>query len=90
MIPLASAQLTLVVKKDGIFFKFARDNHGLYGGDDFKAMKAGSHEFRSLIKFMDCRVSGIHFPLVVIIDYRGWRLIAESALPISEDTLVYG
>lgn len=35
-------------------------------------------------------MSGIHFPLVVIIDYRGWRLIAESALPISEDTLVYG
>jgi hypothetical protein len=27
------------------------------------------HEFRSLLSLMDCRVSGFHFPLVILIDY---------------------
>jgi hypothetical protein len=29
------------------------------------------------IAFMDCRIKGFHFPLIVLIDYRGYRLTAE-------------
>lgn len=39
---------------------------------------------------MDCRVQGIHFPLMVLVDYRGYRLIAMPLLPVGPDTLVYG
>ena len=56
--------------KEGIFFKFARDNQKLFGGDDYKAMKCGNHEFRSMHKIMDCRIKNLHFPLMVIIDYK--------------------
>ena len=39
---------------------------------------------------MDCRVQGLHFPLMVLVDYRGYRLIAMPLLPVGPDTLVYG
>lgn len=38
----------------------------------------------------DCRVEGLHFPFIVIIDFRGFRLIASTVLPINDSTLVYG
>jgi hypothetical protein len=39
---------------------------------------------------MDCRIKGLHFPLMVLIDFRGFRLIAMPILPIGSQTLVYG
>lgn len=72
-----------------IFFKIAVDKRGLYGGDEF-IMKAAGHELKGLIEYMDCRVAGLHFPLAVLVDYRGYRLIAEAILPVGRDTLVYG
>lgn len=32
----------------------------------------------------------ILFPLMALVDYRGFRLIAVSVLPISKQTIVYG
>lgn len=32
----------------------------------------------------------IYPPMMILIDYRGFRLIAVSLLPISSDSLVYG
>jgi serine/threonine protein kinase/tetratricopeptide (TPR) repeat protein len=74
---------------EGIFFKFAVDNRGLYG-DDEHAMKCGVHEFKSFMELTDCRVQGLHFPLIVIIDYRGFRLLCQSVLPVGSNTLIYG
>jgi hypothetical protein len=34
--------------------------------------------------------TGLNVPLMAVIDYRGFRLLAVSILPISKDTLVYG
>jgi hypothetical protein len=65
------------------------DKRGLYGGDEF-IMKATGHELKGLMEYMDCRVAGLHFPLAVLVDYRGYRLIAEAILPVGRDTLVYG
>lgn len=35
-------------------------------------------------------MEGLNLPLMAIIDYRGFRLLAESIMPISKSTLVYG
>jgi alpha-mannosidase len=35
-------------------------------------------------------IHGLNFGLMTIIDYRGYRLLATSRLPISQQTLVYG
>ncbi|KAL6049131.1 Histidine kinase A, variant 2 [Balamuthia mandrillaris] len=77
-------------KVDNIFFKFAIDHNNIYPSDRF-AMKVAGHELKGLTAMVSCGMMlGLHFPLLALIDYRGFRLIATSALPISEDTIVYG
>lgn len=34
------------------------------------------HELNGAMNILDCRVRGIHVPLLVLCDYRGWRLLA--------------
>eukprot|EP00698_Gefionella_okellyi_P024703 TRINITY_DN8790_c0_g1_i1.p1 TRINITY_DN8790_c0_g1~~TRINITY_DN8790_c0_g1_i1.p1 ORF type:complete len:1139 (+),score=262.92 TRINITY_DN8790_c0_g1_i1:215-3418(+) len=73
---------------DGVFFKYALDSAGLYGGDEY-AMKAASHEFRSLMQIVGCGLP-LSFPLMSLVDYRGFRVTAIAQLPIDKSTLVYG
>ncbi len=70
-------------------FKFAVDNHKLYGSDEL-VMKAAAHELVGLMSLIECNVPGLHFPLFTLIDYHGYRMIATSMLPIDKTTLVYG
>ena len=73
-----------------MFFKFSRDTaDGMYGGDEF-AMKAAGHELKSLNELIACYIPKVHFPLMGILNYLGWRVIVISLLPIHSNTLVYG
>jgi hypothetical protein len=79
----------------GIVFKFATDWQGLYRGDS-NAMKAGANELRALMRYFG--EQGLSVPLMALVDYRGYRLVAMSILPIvtvgdgsgRAPTLVYG
>ncbi|EFA85283.1 Histidine kinase A [Heterostelium album PN500] len=73
----------------GILFKLALDSQGLYVGDQ-NAMKAAGHELKGLMSYYNARVEGLHHPLMALIDYRGYRLVAMSLLPITGETIVYG
>eukprot|EP01122_Echinamoeba_exundans_P007904 TRINITY_DN2521_c0_g1_i1.p1 TRINITY_DN2521_c0_g1~~TRINITY_DN2521_c0_g1_i1.p1 ORF type:complete len:1209 (+),score=237.81 TRINITY_DN2521_c0_g1_i1:47-3628(+) len=73
----------------GILFKFALDISGIYCGDE-NAMKAAGHEIIGLSNFYFTQVSGLHFPLMCLIRYCGFCLVAMSILPIGKDTLMYG
>jgi hypothetical protein len=64
--------------EQGIFFKFAIDAFGVYGGDEF-AMKAAGHELNGLKAYFNCRVKDLHCPFMLLIDYRGYRLIGTIA-----------
>lgn len=48
------------------------------------------HELKGLMSVVRCPDPIPQVPLMCIVDYRGFRLIAVSLLPISEDTLLYG
>ena len=73
-----------------MFFKFSKDtSEGMYGGDEW-AMKAAGHELKSLNKLIALYIPKVHFPLMALINYLGWRVIVISLLPISTKTLVYG
>lgn len=52
--------------------------------------KAAGHEMKGLINMFNYREKAVdlHFPLLALIDYRGFRLIAISWLPLSR--LIYG
>jgi hypothetical protein len=72
---------------NGILFKLQTDHHNIYG-DPFFAMKTGGLELKGLMRYYG--ISGLHVPLMAVIDYRGYRLVAESILPINAQTIVYG
>jgi hypothetical protein len=74
---------------DGIFFKFPDNSSALYDSEE-SMIKALGHELKGMMAYMDCRIKDLHFPLMVLIDYRGWRLLAQSLVPVDHSTLVYG
>ncbi len=43
---------------------------------------------KSLNELIACKVPRVHFPLMCLINYMGWRVICCSLLPISQKTLV--
>jgi Clustered mitochondria len=43
-----------------------------------------------MMAYYNCGVRELHVPIMVIVDYMGFRLIAMSVLPVSRDTLIYG
>jgi tetratricopeptide (TPR) repeat protein len=73
-----------------LLFKFAVDSHGLYGGDNIAAGKVAGHELKGLLSYFGCGLPDVYFPLMMLLDYRGFRLIAMSVLPIGSKTLIYG
>jgi hypothetical protein len=74
---------------NNILFKLAVDSYNIYGGDEF-AMKSAAHELKSLTSIIGIDNSNVRLPLMCVIDYLGYRLLAVSLLPINRDTLVYG
>lgn len=64
----------------GVLFKFALDDHGIYDGDE-NAQKAAGHDLKGLMSFYLTGVEGLHFPLMSLINYMGFTLIA--VLPLS-------
>jgi hypothetical protein len=82
----------------GILFKFAVDTKisdtlWMYGGktsSDENATRVAGNELRGLISYYKCGVRNLAVPLMALIDYRGYRLVACSLLPIGPDTLRYG
>lgn len=71
----------------GILFKFATDWLRLYGSDEY-AMKAAGLELKGAMRYYLCE--GLSVPLMALIDYRGYRLVCVSILPINTTTLCYG
>ncbi len=72
-----------------LFFKFAVDQFGYYGGDA-NAAKAAGHEFKSLTQLLNCQHVNLHVPLFALFTLYGKRLLVSSVLPISRLSLVYG
>ncbi|MDP2437575.1 MAG: hypothetical protein Q8P67_17670 [archaeon] len=78
-----------------IFFKFALSDQStpIYP-DDERAMKVAGHELRALTALSGASIGAgesIHFPLMCLVDFKGFRVICQSILPISRrSTLVYG
>lgn len=77
----------------GILFKFSTDCMNIFGGtDDADAISAkiSGHELKGLLACMNCAPADLSLPLIALVDYKGFRLIAMSQLPISQETLAVG
>ena len=73
----------------GILFKFAVDSKKMYGGDEHAAKVAG-HDLKSLVHLYNCWEPGVHFPMMTLVDYRGFRIVGMPMLPVSKTTIVHG
>jgi hypothetical protein len=61
----------------------------LYGGIE-NAVKSTDHELKGLIALMHVLAhSPVHFPLMCVVEYGGFRIIASAALPLDSKTIVY-
>ncbi|GAB5366103.1 hypothetical protein AAMO2058_001115800 [Amorphochlora amoebiformis] len=76
-------------KVGSLFFKFANDWQGIYKAHEF-AIKAANREMLGLRAYLKLHLKGLHFPVVILVDHLGHRLICSSLLPLSKTTLVYG
>jgi hypothetical protein len=54
------------------------------------AQKVAGHELRNCSTYFQAAVRGLHVPLMCLIDFAGFRLVASSVLPISHATLCLG
>ncbi len=60
------------------------------GGVVAAAAKVAGNELHGLISYFSTNVPGLSFPLMCLLDYKGFRLVCSSLLPINKTTLVYG
>jgi tetratricopeptide (TPR) repeat protein len=77
----------------GILFKFATDEKNLFKSlaDPLEAAnKIAGLELKGLKCYFSTRTPNLSFPLMALIDYKGYRLVAMSVLPIDKATLKYG
>ena len=74
----------------GILFKLASDvqigaGRWLYGGEQCEyesANKVGSHELKSAIRFFPFHASGLRVPMLALVEYLGYRLLAMPIMPL--------
>lgn len=74
-----------------ILFKICTDHYGVFGGDEYYAHKLASHELKGLINIYNYGSKlGLHVPMMCVLMYKGFHMIAMSVVPINDTTLVYG
>eukprot|EP01102_Stenamoeba_stenopodia_P006834 TRINITY_DN190_c0_g2_i1.p1 TRINITY_DN190_c0_g2~~TRINITY_DN190_c0_g2_i1.p1 ORF type:complete len:940 (-),score=153.29 TRINITY_DN190_c0_g2_i1:120-2939(-) len=86
----------------GIMFRFAMDKlttdclgrkQWVFGGDtrnDILAIKAAAKEFSALSMFISVDCLFLCYPIMAMIDYKGYRVTVTPVLPIDKTTIVYG
>jgi len=74
-----------------ILFKICTDHFGIFHGNEYYAHKLGSHELKGLINiYNNGSKLGLYVPMMCVLMYKGFHMIAMSVLPINNTTLVYG
>jgi len=82
---------------NNLFFSFAcdsRDHYQKYGGDE-AAYAAASLDLKGVEAYNKLDLEGLHTLGTVVVDYRGYRIIAQSIIPgilqrEQENSVVYG
>eukprot|EP01125_Pyxidicula_operculata_P016192 TRINITY_DN5543_c0_g1_i1.p1 TRINITY_DN5543_c0_g1~~TRINITY_DN5543_c0_g1_i1.p1 ORF type:complete len:828 (+),score=126.38 TRINITY_DN5543_c0_g1_i1:1-2484(+) len=80
---------------NSILFKFAIDNKGLFGGNELSAWKQAGQDLLCMNAYSQLIVNqltdhNVTFPLCCLVDYRGFRLVCVSLIPIGPDSILYG
>lgn len=74
----------------GILFKLSQGSSGPWAGSDEAAAKALGHEMCGVNHYNAVAPEGLNLVPSCLIDFKGFRLIAQAELPISEKTMRAG
>ncbi len=77
----------MLISGNLVLFKFAVDSNNLFGGDDFPAAKVAGHELKGLMAYSNLKIPDLCLPLMALLDFNGFRLIAISLIPVDHSTL---
>lgn len=72
-----------------IFFKLSLNIDKLYRSDE-ELIKSFKNEIKGHNFYISNGNPKIRYPLTILIDILGWRIIAKSLLPIGHKTIIYG
>jgi len=53
-------------------------------------MKSATNEHKGLMAYLLGDVKVLHFPMLTLIHYKGFTVIAMTYLPIGKETIAYG
>eukprot|EP01087_Luapelamoeba_hula_P011123 TRINITY_DN2996_c0_g1_i1.p1 TRINITY_DN2996_c0_g1~~TRINITY_DN2996_c0_g1_i1.p1 ORF type:complete len:1244 (-),score=201.79 TRINITY_DN2996_c0_g1_i1:41-3772(-) len=65
----------------------------MYGGKqraDDKAIKAAAHDLKAAVQIFNTNTADLQTPLMCIVDYRGYRLLCSSKVPLGSNTMKLG
>ena len=60
---------------------------GSYGHNNALSAKEAGHALKSFVRLQQCQVEGLRLPMVILVDYCGYRLVAMSLLPVGQKTI---
>ena len=66
-----------------IRFKIAVDDDGMYNGNIDACAKGYGNKLRGSIGYIKCYVPGMQIPMMCLVDFRGFRLMAEAVMPLT-------
>lgn len=72
-----------VFEAHNIVYSVCLDDDGIFNGSDDCAAKAAGNERLFSLQYSSCHVSSLHVPLIVTVDYHGFRVLAQSKAPIT-------
>jgi hypothetical protein len=67
-----------------ILYRVCLDDDGVFNGSDEYAAKAGGNERLFSLQYSRCHLPTLHVPLIVTVDYFGFRVLAISQLPTTK------
>jgi hypothetical protein len=65
-----------------ICFKIATDEDGMCNGSVDACAKAYGKKLLGAISYIKCYVKGLNVPMMCLVDFRGFRLMAEAKMPL--------
>ena len=72
-----------------ILFKLADNSHGIFDTEE-DAQKTAAHELKSMSNLFNLHQNKLLLPYMMLVDYKGYRIVAMPLLPVSRETLRFG
>lgn len=86
----AAAKVRYHILLSFLFLSFRGSKFQLYVSHLSLLFQVAGHELNGLMAYHNCNIVELCLPLMALLDFNGFRLIAMSLIPVTKTTLCYG